>query len=435
MGDSDWLVSKTSSRVIAYMRIIDLFSGAGGLTFGFYYRLWKKGFVYNRKNQFVFANEFDSEAACAFLANYPNIPMLNCDIKVIDEKKIVELTKGIPVDIIIGGPPCQSFSTAGQRQFDDKAKLYEEYFRILEIVHPKMFLFENVKGLLSMREVFYKEDENGNIVYKSTDYPGKTSLKKRKRPVVDHYGDNIFVKITARLEHLGYKVYYETLNAVNYGVPENRERVFIIGVDNTIHTKWIFPPKKDAPPISIMDAISDLPELAEGEQKTEYEADSQTAYQELMRSGCNQLSQHYCGIYGDKIRTVIKNVKQGQGRDDFNKLIIDGVVDEKYKLTSGYKNTYGRLVESLPCPTITNNLSTPSGLRCIHYAQNRALSPREGARIQSFPDWYSFSGGKDKVTSQIGNAVPPLLSLAMARQIESFLKKVESEKDVNDEQF
>ena len=415
------------------MRIIDLFSGAGGLTFGFYYRLWTKGFVRNRRNQFIFANELDANAARAFSSNFPDIFMLNCDIKKIDAGKIAELVGDDPVDIIIGGPPCQSFSTVGQRRFDDKAKLYEEYFRILEIVHPKMFLFENVKGLLSMREIFYKKDENGNIIYEETSYSGKTSLKKRKRPVIDHYGDYIFDIITNRFEHLGYNVYHETLNAVNFGVPETRERVFIIGVDNTIQTEWTFPCKKKAAFVSIKDAISDLPELAEGEHKTEYILEPQTPYQRLMRLGCAEITQHYCGVYGEKMRTVIKNVKQGQGKDDFNKLISAGIIDEKYKLTSGYKNTYGRLIESLPCTTITNNLSTPSGLRCIHYAQNRALSPREGARIQSFPDWYSFCGEKEHVTSQIGNAVPPLLALTMARQVESFLKKVEGENVVYDE--
>ena len=107
---------------------------------------------------------------------------------------------------------------------------------------------------------------------------------------------------------------------------------------------------------------------------------------------------------------------------NFNKLIEKGLVDEKYKLTSGYANTYGRLIEDQPCTTITNNMSTPSGLRCIHYEQNRALTPREGARIQSFPDWFQFVGDKANVTTQIGNAVPPLLAIALAKQIDSALK-------------
>ena len=141
-----------------------------------------------------------------------------------------------------------------------------------------------------------------------------------------------------------------------------------------------------------------------------------------MRGTNNVLTEHYCGIYGDKIRTVIKNVKQGEGKEDFNKLVDAGLIDKKYRLTSGYKNTYGRLIENIPAPTITNNMTAPSGLRCIHYSQNRALTPREGARIQSFPDWFEFRGGVGSVTTQIGNAVPPLMAIKLARQIEKLLK-------------
>jgi len=106
-------------------------------------------------------------------------------------------------------------------------------------------------------------------------------------------------------------------------------------------------------------------------------------------------------------------------------LVDKGELPDFCRLTSGYANTYGRLVEDKPCTTITNNMCTPSALRCIHYAQNRELTPREGARIQSFPDWYVFCGQKTHVTTQIGNAVPPLLAMAMARKIEEKLEQLE----------
>lgn len=93
------------------------------------------------------------------------------------------------------------------------------------------------------------------------------------------------------------------------------------------------------------------------------------------------------------------------------------MIDERYRLTSGYHNTYGRLIANQPSTTITNNMCTPSGLRCIHYEQNRALSPREGARIQSFPDWFKFYGTRTEVTKQIGNAVPPILALQIANKV------------------
>lgn len=407
------------------MRIIDLFSGAGGLTFGFYYRIKNNRFVRNRKNSFVFANEYDMHAATAFSNNFPDINMLNCDVRTISENAINDLIGKERVDLIIGGPPCQSFSTIGQRRFDDTARLYEEYLRILRIVKPKMFLFENVKGLLSMKEIFYKQN-NGEIVYEDVESTRNGKKVIRKVPVIEGYGDLIIDKIKEEFKNIdkdfGYNIHYEVLNAVDYGVPENRERVFIIGIDKSLDLKWTFPTPLKKPYLTIDDAISDLPKLNEDSEKKKYTKKARNKYQELMRGDNDVITQHYCGVYGDKIRTVIRNVKQGQGKDDFNALVEKGIIDKKYKLTSGFSNTYGRLIKNQPSTTITNNLSTPSALRCIHYSQDRALSPREGARIQSFPDWFEFSGGKDHVTSQIGNAVPPLLSLALSKQIEKILK-------------
>ena len=402
-----------------------MFSGAGGLTFGFYYRIKNNRFVRNRKNSFVFANEYDIHAVTAFSNNFPNINMLNCDVRTISENAINDLVGEKRVDLIIGGPPCQSFSTIGQRRFDDTARLYEEYVRILRIVKPKMFLFENVKGLLSMKEIFYKQN-NGKIVYKDVESTRNGKKVTRKVPVIERYGDLIINKIKEEFKNIdkdfGYNIYYKVLNAVDYGVPENRERVFIIGIDKSLNLKWDFPAPLKKTYLTIDDAISDLPKLKEGSEKKKYTKKAKNMYQELMRGDNKIITQHYCGVYGDKIRTVIKNVKQGQGKDDFNVLVDKGIIDKKYKLTSGFSNTYGRLIKNQPSTTITNNLSTPSALRCIHYSQDRALSPREGARIQSFPDWFEFSGNKDQVTSQIGNAVPPLLSLALSNQIEKTLK-------------
>ena len=408
------------------MRIVDLFSGAGGLTFGFYYRIQDGKFVKNLDNEFVFANEFDSHAAKAFEKNYPDINMINCDIKKLEEKRIIELIGDQTVDIVIGGPPCQSFSTVGQRCYDEKAVLYEEYLRLLKIIRPRMFLFENVTGILSMKETFYERDENGEIKYKIIEEEKDGVIKKKKKPIIKGYGDKVIDVIKRKFENIdgnfGYNITYDTLNAVAFGVPENRERVFIVGIRNDLDLEWTFPAKTCETPICIKDAISDLPTLNEGENITEYSIEPQNEYQRLLRGDNKVLSCHFCGTYGDKIQTVIKNVKQGQGKNDFNKLVEEKIIDEKYKLTSGYANTYGRLVENQPSTTITNNLATPSGLRCIHYSQNRALSPREGARIQSFPDWFQFDGGKVHVTTQIGNAVPPLLAMALAEHIDIILK-------------
>lgn len=377
------------------MRIVDLFSGAGGLTFGFYYNLIDGRFVKNEECDIVFANEFDKAAAKAFRANFPDINMINKDIRELNEGEILQLIGDEEIDLIIGGPPCQSYSYVGKRIYDDKAKLYNEYYRMLSIIRPKMFLFENVKGMLSMK------DDKGNLII--------DEIKKK------------FANIS---ENLGYNIVYQIVDAVDYGVPQHRERVFIIGIRNDLNFVWDFTTlEKEKEQITLKEAISDFPQISSGEEITEYgESRPGNAYQILMRGDCNQLTGHFLAVYGDKMQTIMNHVIPGEGKDYINNLVKKGVLEEKYKLTSGYKNTYGRLYADKPCTTITHNMSTPSGLRCIHYEQNRALTPREGARIQSFPDWFQFCGKRSEIKTQIGNAVPPLLALKFAKRLEEILR-------------
>jgi len=320
--------------------------------------------------------------------------MINRDIKQLSEEEVRGLIGDEEIDLIVGGPPCQSYSYVGKRVYDDKAKLYNEYFRMLSIIRPRMFLFENVKGMLSMK------DADGKLVI-----------------------DDIEEKFANINDELGYNIVYSILDAVNYGVPQHRERVFIIGIRNDLDLQWDFDnlPQEENQ-ITLEEAISDFPIIGSGEEIFEY-GDSVpiNEYQRLMRGNCQNLTGHFLAVYGDKIQTIMNNVIQGEGKDYINSLVDQGILEEKYRLTSGYKNTYGRLYANQPCTTITNNMSTPSGLRCIHYEQNRALTPREGARIQSFPDWFNFYGTRREIKTQIGNAVPPLLAIRLARQLEQIL--------------
>lgn len=376
------------------INVIDLFSGAGGLTFGFSYRIRANRFVKNRKFNFMFANEYNHQAARAFSCNFPNIPLMECDVAEISTKTLASKNIFInnPVDLIIGGPPCQSYSTVGKRQYDQRAKMYKEYTRMLTLFRPTMFIFENVTGLLSMK--------NDN-------------------------GQPVFQDITALFENidnvLGYRLYPKVLNAKDFGVPQSRERVFIVGIRNDVDYKWSYPSPicgDKNPYLTIKDAISDLPVLTCGQTINFYDNEPSTDYQILMRGNQTQLYDHFCGVYGEKIAAVIKAVPQGEGRPYINNLIENGELDRKYYLTSGYRNTYGRLWWDRPSTTITNSLGTPSALRCIHPLQNRALSTREGARLQSFPDWFRFFGNKYERNSQVGNAVPPLLAIALAKEVE-----------------
>lgn len=404
-------------------RVIDLFSGAGGLTFGFYYNLDNGKFKKRNNVEFVFANEFAPQAVKAFKKNYEDIHMVAGDICNITDEEIERMVNDKEVDVIIGGPPCQSFSTVGQRRYDERAQLSHQYLRILKKVRPKMFLFENVKGILSMKEIYYKKDANGETIYKEIEkHRGEHKYIKRE-PVVDYEGDLVMKVLERKFDEMGYKIQHRVMVASDFGVPQNRERVFIIGIRKDLDLEWNYPEGDCEEPLSIFHAISDLPPAGEGETVTEYTIEPMNDYQRLMRGDSQKITQHFCGFYGDKIRTVIQNVAEGEGKNDFNAKVEAGLIDKKYYLTSGFGNTYGRLERNKPSTTITNNLATPSALRCIHYEQNRALTPREGARIQSFPDWYHFEGNRTDVARQVGNAVPPLMAIAFANKIIETLEK------------
>lgn len=389
------------------MNIVDLFSGAGGLTFGFQFKIKKDRFVRNRQNTILFANEYANQTAQAFHNNFPDIPLINDDIANITIESITDMNIDFEnIDLVIGGPPCQSYSTVGKRQYDKRAKMYREYIRLLGILKPKMFIFENVTGLLSMKN---DNDE----------------------PVLDDI-KNMFADINGDGQ-LSYAIKQKVLNAKNYGVPQSRDRVFIVGIRQDLDIDcWEFPKAKygdgcgKLPCLTVKDAISDLPYLNEGESINEYTLPPQNAYQTLMRGNCVDLTDHFIGTYGDKIRTVIRNVVQGEGKRYFNNLVDEGLLDRKYYLTSGYNNTYGRLWWDRPSTTITNSFGTPSALRCIHPLQDRALSTREGARLQSFPDWFCFCGNKYEKNSQVGNAVPPLLAIELAKQVQRCFKRWEN---------
>ena len=288
------------------MRIVDLFSGAGGLTFGFYYNRENNTFVRNENCNIIFANEYDHAAAESFRINFPDINMINQDIKELTEEQVRALIGEEEVDLIIGGPPCQSYSTIGRRVYDDKAKLYNEYYRMLSIIRPRMFLFENVKGMLSMK------DEKGNLV-------------------IDNI-KNMFENIN---EELGYNIVYDTIDAVNYGVPQHRERVFIIGIRNDLDIEWDFNQLEVEPEqLTLEEAISDLPHIVSGENIHEYgEEQPENDYQRLMRGTNTELSAHFLAVYGDKIQTIMDNVIQGEGKDYINSLVDQGILEEQYRLT------------------------------------------------------------------------------------------------------
>ncbi len=350
-------------------KILDLFSGVGGLSYGF---------AHDDNFEIVAGNEILPDMAKAYSLNHPTVKMYNCDIKNLEIKRD-------DIDLIIGGPPCQAFSTAGKRLINDpRGQLFQEYYRILKELNPKLFLFENVKGLLSMQK------------------------------------GELLQTILSLFESLGYKVKYEVLNSADYGVPQLRERVIIIGTKLNKDFEYPKPThsnKKDdnlKPYLTLSEAINDLPLIKSNEESFEYKTKANNEFQELMRiKAPEKLMDHNSPKNNEKLVKLMECLPDGGTPQD---------APEELRPKSGFKNTYCRLWWEKPAPTITRNLSTPSSSRCIHPKAPRPLTTREGARIQCFPDNYIFYGSRSSRNLQIGNAVPTFLSIALKDSIKQHLK-------------
>lgn len=345
--------------------IIDLFAGVGGLSYGF-----------SQLPDFhiVAANEIDPDIAAAYSRNHPDVAMLNCDIAQLSGETLARITGGTPVDLVVGGPPCQSYSTLGKRRMDDRANLFLEYKRILAILRPRAFVFENVVGILSMD------------------------------------AGRLFRNVQEEFSQLGYTLKYQTLDAVDYGVPQHRERVILVGFLGS--NSFVFPEPTHGPGrrpyVTVKEAIGDLPVLHSGESGCQYAAQADNDFLRFVRGSETALTEHTAPKNGEHLIRIMQALKDGQGKDD---------LPEEIRPKSGYGNTYAKLWWDRPSTTITRNFACPSSSRCIHPRDSRAMSIREGARLQSFPDTYQFYGPDGKKRLQIGNAVPPLLSLAIARQM------------------
>lgn len=349
-------------------KVMDLFAGVGGLSYGF---------AHNDKFEIVVANEYDKDIAKAYLLNHPNVAMINCDIKDLTDVQLAPyISKGI--DIIVGGPPCQSYSTLGKRQMDERAHLFEEYCRILKIVNPKAFVFENVSGLISMQ------------------------------------GGELMKRIINKFNVLGYDVKCKLMNAVEFGVPQQRERVILIGTKWKNNYEYPMPTHGEGllPYTTLEDALSDMPILNSAEVCCEYGSVPNTDYQKWLRAGGCDLTDNEAPKNGEHLIKIMQALPDGGTKED---------LPIEIRPKSGYGNTYAKMWWTRPAPTITRNFATPSSSRCVHPRDSRALTTREGARLQSFPDSYKFYGSRGTKNLQIGNAVPPLLSIAIADKLAEIL--------------
>lgn len=363
------------------MRVIDLFAGCGGLSHGFA----KAGYTIRT------AVEFDPVIAHTYKMNHPDVDVIVDDIKNIDSGGTFSLGDA---DIIIGGPPCQGFSMAGARIRngfidDPRNYLFKHYFNVVKAVKPKVFVMENVKGMLTM--------QGGKIF----------------REIQSIFSD------PELLDGCPYHIFYKLVMASEFGIPQKRERLIIIGttlqgVDvESLWEETRSQIQKEIPTyfdmVSVRDAIANLPQVsADGIIDA---PDAITAYQRYLASEDSVIRNHTKSNHSP---TAVKRMMQINNGENYTAL------DEEIK--SVHSGSYGRLCWDEQAPTITTRFDTPAGGRFIHPVENRTLSPREAARIQSFPDEFTFYGDKRSICRQIGNAVPPKISYFLARLVENILR-------------
>jgi DNA (cytosine-5)-methyltransferase 1 len=366
--------------------VVDLFAGAGGLSEG----LKKAGFTS------ILANEYDEMAATTFKHNHPNVPILVKDIRHLSVDEILRITrkKEAEISLVCGGPPCQGFSLAGSRMASDpRNAMFKEFVRVVNGLKPSVFLFENVSGIMSM---------SGGAVLKA---------------------------IVQEFTEIGYNCEYQLLNAADYGVPQARPRLILIGVRAGSHIGFPQPThsaerklngdlfsgqlKKH---ITVWDAISDLPVIYQGDGDEEMTSASNyvNAYQAERRGNRRPglIFNHRATKHSEKIVERYAAIPEGANGAQLPEAL-------RTKKVNVFK-----LDREKPARTITCNHRTD----ILHPVIPRGTTVREAARLQSFDDDYQFFGNltrKAKFVTQddqVGNAVPPLLAKAIGEHIKKSMK-------------
>lgn len=338
------------------LKIIDCFCGAGGLSLGFE----RTGF------DVVYAFDFDETAIKTYKHNskHHHGPAYVRDIYNVSKKSMEEdLGRKLgEIDVIIGGPPCQGFSVQRRgSDSDPRNNLVLEYIRLIIDIRPRLFVMENVGGLLSPRGLPY------------------------------------YNRLVEELGKAGYNIQKAKLSASDFGVPQRRKRVFIVGeLIYEGRIRFNFPESSGEPEYTVRDAIIDLMDKNE-----------------------NDFPNHKSDKLSAKNLERIMSITEGQGRDS----LPEELQLECHKKNAGHRHldTYGRMAWDKPSPTITARFDSFSRGRFGHPVLNRTITLREGARLQTFPDDFEFLGSKVEVARQIGNAVPPLLAEKVAEKVKECL--------------
>ena len=383
------------------MTFLDLFCGCGGFSLG----MQRAGF------RCLAAIDFNEEAIATYRNNFPKETRAICtDITQFSPSKLGEELQVNHVDVIVGGPPCQGFSTARQRDGanhgdrrlvqDPRRQLYQEFLRYVEHFQPKIFVMENVLGIRSAA------------------------------------GGAYFTAVQKEARQLGYRVHGQIEDAWELGVPQKRRRQLFIGVRADLPTYFLpelKPAPRAEPRIRLGATIGDLPCLraGDGENERDYdfarriahiESHGETAVKYLCKvleiDRAKKLTNHVARPHNERDLGDFVRLREGE-----NSAVAMRDRDVKFDFPydkSSFKDRYTRQSRSRPCSTIVAHLSK-DGLMFIHPTQNRSLTPREAARIQSFPDWFIFPEARTHSFRQIGNAVPPLVAEAIGLAVKRFL--------------
>ena len=378
---------------------IDLFCGAGGLSLGF------------ERAGYVCVGAIDNSKACieTHKLNFPNCISINSDISDITPKKFSDIIKNKKIDLIVGGPPCPTFSTIGHAKiksiktknnssftlFDDERNfLFKKYFDYIEYFQPNFFVMENVPNFM-------------------TKYQG-----------------SIFKQTKNKIEELGYQILNENnllFNAADYGVPQTRKRMIIIGTKQK-DLKYQVPKIKNFPDddlfskgnkyITVKDAIDDLPKITDNWRVDECaysKSKNLNNYQKIMRKNTNgTVKNNICRMTNDRAKKVFKHMSQGSKYMDLPKNIRN-ILPFREDI---FHDRLKRLVNDKPSWTVIAHIGM-DGYMYIHPTDTRTLSVREAARLQSFPDDFVFLGTQMQTYHQVGNAVPVILAEEIARSIKN----------------
>lgn len=388
------------------MRVLDTFAGAGGFSLGFELA----------GCDVIGAIEIDTWASETFSFNHPKATVLTRNIETVSDEELTETFGLLKPDIVLGGPPCQGYSLCLQNSgdpTDPRNTLFSEFLQVVKVLQPSIVIMENVPNI---------------------------------RAAVTQSGEPVIGIIMRELKNLGYDVSCQVLSATDFGIPQIRKRMFVVGsakrLANPFPNPTHFVASKEqnlstptlTPCPTLWDAISDLPGLSagEGDEEQIFTKVPETEYQRLLRVGADKIYNHTAMRHSQRIIERFAGMAVGQSVSDVPthlrplKRNGNGQISPQV-----YDQNNRRMYHDRPCHTIPASFYA----NFVHPFQHRNFTPREGARLQSFPDRYVFKGKPTVVShklleregrlaekhlcqyNQIGNAVPPLLSKAIATNI------------------